>query len=377
MLPAGQTGARSAIPWSLVGPGWTLASFDTGRNGVGGDTETLYLVDPAGGRYRAWRWVGTGTDFTAQLPVLVAWSGDGSTALLLDFEEDGNPTGYTEISLKTGQVTAPSLPSVAGFTRPGGTNILAIGAAGSLGQKFLLQRYSLSGALQETLSSLGNRNSRNDTYPWLQCQGCSAISSPDGTSVVWSDGTGLRLISNAGGLIRDLPVPGYARQPSCAAVRWWDPQTILAACYTDTSTSGSDRLWLVPADGGAPVALTPQSGSAVVSGYYTGAWQLSGQTYIAQTGFSSDCPQGAGGPEPVSLFRANTGGALTRVTLPDNAGQLGAVLGASQDELLVLAETSCSGRGTLLSFDPATGATRELMAAGSQAGAVQAIPFGG
>lgn len=58
--------------------------------------------------------------------------------------------------------------------------------------------------------------------------------------------------------------------------------------------------------------------------------------------------------------------------------QRAAVLGASQDQLLVLAETGCSGRGTLLSFDPATGATRAVMtAAGSQAGASQAIPFGG
>jgi hypothetical protein len=55
-LHAGQTGPRSAVPWARVGPGWVLGQYWPGR--FGGTAKpvaaavTLYLIDPAGGRYR-------------------------------------------------------------------------------------------------------------------------------------------------------------------------------------------------------------------------------------------------------------------------------------------------------------------------------------
>jgi hypothetical protein len=169
-------------------------------------------------------------------------------------------------------------------------------------------------------------------------------------------------------------VPGYSRQPSCAAVRWWDQGTILAACHRQTSATSSDQLWLVPADGSPPTALTPSSGPWQTSGFFSDAWQLDGATYVVQAGQPSGCPGDVG----VGLFRMGTADAMTPVTLQDDADRLGAVLGASQGQLLVLAETSCSGMGPLLSFDPATGATQTLQAApASGQGVIAAIPFGG
>jgi hypothetical protein len=57
MLPAGQTGPRTAVPWPLVGPGWVLAEYSavvstacTPQSSATG-TITLYLIDPLGGRY--------------------------------------------------------------------------------------------------------------------------------------------------------------------------------------------------------------------------------------------------------------------------------------------------------------------------------------
>jgi hypothetical protein len=81
-------------------------------------------------------------------------------------------------------------------------------------------------------------------------------------------------------VIRSMPVPGT--RFSCNAVRWWSTGTILASC----PTPGSDwpRMWLVPASGAAPTALTPASN---VHGFDLGdfnAWQLPAGSISTGTG---------------------------------------------------------------------------------------------
>ena len=117
MLAAGRVGSRSEVPWRLVGPGWTLAEYTTGSYQVSRPV-TLYLLDPAGGRYRIYRWP------TNRAPwQLVGWSGDKKRVL---FEEAGGkrPTMH-QIVLATGQVTTFSLPAataaVLGYSEPDGT----------------------------------------------------------------------------------------------------------------------------------------------------------------------------------------------------------------------------------------------------------------
>jgi hypothetical protein len=78
------------VPWSQVGPGWMLATWSPVSGGSPGEppapgepspgtaTTTLYLVDPAGGRYAITTFPPPGDRAG---PQLVDWSGDGSQAL--------------------------------------------------------------------------------------------------------------------------------------------------------------------------------------------------------------------------------------------------------------------------------------------------------
>ena len=60
LLGAGQVGARAAVPWRKVGPGWALADYSATSTGLSGPLKlgptTLYLVDPMGGRYSLITW---------------------------------------------------------------------------------------------------------------------------------------------------------------------------------------------------------------------------------------------------------------------------------------------------------------------------------
>jgi hypothetical protein len=150
MLPANQTGSRAAIPWTLIGPGWTLAEVSTAQPDVdgaaaGGGSYTTYLVDPEGGKYSIQ------TTSGAAAPELLAWSGNAETAL---YQTRGNAPGYGLLTLASGQTTSLSLPAgvtPVGFTRPDGLDILAVRQGQA---KYRLERYNLTGAYQATLGSL-------------------------------------------------------------------------------------------------------------------------------------------------------------------------------------------------------------------------------
>jgi hypothetical protein len=59
---------------------------------------------------------------------------------------------------------------------------------------------------------------------------------------------GLWLVSNHGGVLRRLPVPGVSG--GCFPARWWTTAVILASCKA--ASNGRERLWLVPAGGTSP-----------------------------------------------------------------------------------------------------------------------------
>jgi hypothetical protein len=60
VLTAGQVGSRAEVPWGKVGPGWALAMYSASQGGEGvrpkSGPSTLYLVNPAGGRYSLSAW---------------------------------------------------------------------------------------------------------------------------------------------------------------------------------------------------------------------------------------------------------------------------------------------------------------------------------
>jgi hypothetical protein len=97
MAAHGVEAPLGAVPWPQVGPGWMLAMWSPvpglaackqAPPGTPTDqtaTTTLYLVDPAGGRYAITTFPRPGDGSS---PTLVDWSGDGTRALFATREND-------------------------------------------------------------------------------------------------------------------------------------------------------------------------------------------------------------------------------------------------------------------------------------------------
>lgn len=368
MLGAGKTGPRSAVPWSLVGPGWALAEFSPGQPGSGGGPVTTFLVDPEGGRYTIAAWpASTATS-------LVAWSGNTNTALFA--AGNGASASYTLLNVHTGTTTQLSLPAavaVAGFTRPDGLNLLAVQQGPA---RYKLERYDLQGVYQATLATMARRASQPQ-WTGTCASGCGALSSPDGDTAVWGiAGDEMQLADNAGGIIRRLHVPHSGNPPSCTPISWWDSATVLASCTAQGQQPGETRLWLVPVNGSTPTPETLASGSGSGAGLYTGAWQAGGQVYVTATS-SSQCPSAASGPGGLGIFRLASSGSDSTISVPGSTSYHNAILGSSAGRLLVLAQTSCPGTSVLEWFNPSSGSTQPLLpAASGQAGVVAAVGYG-
>ena len=322
-----------------------------------------YLVDPEGGKYRI-----RATSGFAPLDLL-AWSGNSKLALYsVDSAQSGTPT-YGLLTLATGQLTSLRLPpdvAAVGFTRPDGLNILAVHEGRA---KYRLERFTLAGAHAANLGSL--------PVP-VGAQGVlagHALSSPDGDTVVWGvQGDEMQLVSNAGGRIRKLRVPGSGTPSSCTPTSWWSSDTILAFC-TDASSPGAGRLWLVR-DTGSSTALTGASGSAAGSGDLTGALQSGGTVYVTST-TATQCQTAATGPGGQQILQLAQGGAEAAVSVPDTTNHHAAVVATADGRLLVLAQTSCPGTSSLLWFNPSTHATQTVLTApATEVGVVAAVPFG-
>ena len=333
------TSAQPAgVPWSHVGPGWVLAQYTTAAP-EGGKTgpATLYLVSPGGAKYQLARW----PDFRTA-PELVAWSPDGKRALFQVFSGKG---GVEQLTLATGRVSTFVMQGNAtpiGYTTPRGLNIVGTRQSGN---STIVARYSLSGRLVQSLGSGG------------------ALYAPSGTEFAAGASHGIKLVSNRGALIRQLPVPGTSTN-TCNPVRWWNSGTILASC--SPPGSGVPRLWLVPASGAHPKALTPprnpnRSGDLGD----LDAWQLSSGLYL----------QAAGPCGVLHIYRQAPGGSIKLITVPHTNGD-NRVLTARGSRLLVEAPTDCTGSVSLLWYDPGTRAEQWLIRApGNVIGVANAVPF--
>ena len=332
------SGQPAGVPWSHVGPGWVLAQYTTAAP-EGGKTgpATLYLVSPGGAKYQLARW----PDFRTA-PELVAWSPDGKRALFQVFSGKG---GVEQLTLATGRVSTFVMQGNAtpiGYTTPRGLNIVGTRQSGN---STIVARYSLSGRLVQSLGSGG------------------ALYAPSGTEFAAGASHGIKLVSNRGALIRQLPVPGTSAN-TCNPVRWWNSGTILASC--SPPGSGVPRLWLVPASGAHPKALTPPRNPN--RGGDLGdldAWQLSSGLYL----------QAAGPCGVLHIYRQAPGGSIKLITVPHTNGD-NRVLTARGSRLLVQAPTDCTGSVSLLWYDPGTRAEQWLIRApGNVIGVANAVPF--
>lgn len=335
--------ARAAVPWSKVGPGWELAEYDAGPAGKAAPV-TLYLISPAGVRYSMHTWSGRGV-----IPYLVAWSGDKTRALLGVLGSQ-----YEQVNLKTGALTTGKLAGGAqpmGYTLPGGQNILGITEGVRAGRSTgTIARFSLTGKLAKVLTGGVDEN--------------IAVYAPNGTALAVSGTKGLELVSNAGGVIRSLPVPNTVASLGCYPSRWWNPTTVLAECLAKGAIA--PRLWLVPVNGKKPVPLTPQRGSAGPDLGDIGAWQLSSGLYV----------QGLTGCGTMEIFKQAANGSIKQVNVPNTSNDNNVVVTALGPRLLVHAQTECPGSASLLWFNPATHAEQWLLRAPAKdAGVIGVVAY--
>jgi TolB protein len=326
--------ASSAVPWRSVGPGWVLDTYSAGTRARPAPT-TLYLVSPGGAKYPLLTWRVSATP----APTIVAWAGDKTEALFALHSANGQPGGYGELNLVTGKMTRVAFASAAttplGYTLPSGAQILGITQSG---QNTTIARYTQSGALVKALVTVG--------------QALGASYSPDGAKLAVPALGGLLLVSNAGGVLRKLPVTGAGAKATCAPVRWWNATTVLASC---------GRLWLVPASGARPSALTPARNPAKPPHDYgdLDAWQLPSGLYL----------QSAGACGTLELNRQAASGSITKVTVPGMTDS--PVVVTAYGAQLLIGQLGCEGSGGQLAwFNPATGAEHWLFRTGAGPSAV-------
>lgn len=349
----------AAIPWSQVGPGWVLVMWSPisgrrpGEAAPPGEPSpetaatTLYLVDPAGGRYAITTFPPPGD---GSRPRLADWSGDGSRALLVTGGY-GAPKVVIEVDLHSGEQTTFTVNDSfdsARFTRPEGKAVL-LETAG----------YSSHGSL-ERVDLAGNHQL---TYP-VADDFRGYLSRPDGTQLVVGTKSGLQLMGNDGVPGKALPVAG---QKDCAPARWWDAgaTTVLARC----ADSPASQLWLVPIDGGTPTALTaPNNGQKGPDYGDTNAWQLPAGTYV----------QALGACGVIFLAKLNADGTTSPVTVPNVHGQTIIVVGVNGSDLDLQAEAGCGGGQSLVDYNPSTGTSTVLLGPPVNGGGViGAVPFSG
>jgi hypothetical protein len=233
---------------------------------------TLYLVSPSGAKYSVYTWKASAT-----VPAVIAWAGNKTQAVLYVLVPRTNAPAvaeYSELNLKTGRLIALTLAGNAeplGYTLPTGQQILGEtnNTSGSPHAKITLARYTQAGTLVKALATETGYS-------------ISAVYSPNGVYLAASAGTGLLLVSNAGGVLRKLPVPGLQPVLGCTPVRWWNASTILASCYPENS--GEPRLWLVPISGAKPSELTPARTAGDGDYGDIDAWQLTSGLYLQSLG---------------------------------------------------------------------------------------------
>jgi TolB protein len=364
--PAPAATAVADVPWSKVGPGWILATWNpaTGHGPGAGSpgewtagmlTTTLYLIDPAGARYRITTFPPSGN---GPYPRLVDWSGDGSHALFYLDGRKGRGSTVISVDLHTGTQTELTVDGEPSYTRPDGTAMLI---STSDNGKETLKRIDLAGNPQFTYpTDLGDAGQFGGYY----------LESPDGTQLVVTTakqggqpgpryGKNLVVIRNDGTVVRQLPSPMAGGE--CEPVKWWTPTAVLAHCSADSG----GQLWQIPLDGTAPTAITAvNSGHGDDPGFQGdygdgNAWQLPSGTFL----------QSAGACGSIFLSRLTPDKHTERVKPPGMDSSV-LVVGATADRLLLQGKVGCGGTTSLVAYDPATNTDTVLVGPPVTGGAV-------
>jgi TolB protein len=304
---------------------------------------TLYLVSPGGAKYPLYTWKAS----TTQVPLLVGWAGNKTEALFQLYSPQNAFSGYGELNLLTGKMTrlafANPTTSTLGYTVPTGQQLISSTANAKTAT---VARYTRAGVLVKTLVT--ESSSFTSGLP------LTVRYSPSGTELGVAAPNGLLLVSNAGGVIRKLPVPGTDTRIGCIPVRWWNATTILASCLP--AKTDTERLWLVPASGAKPSALTPLRNPAEAPNDYgdIDAWRLPSGLYL----------QSLGACGTLELNKQAANGSITRVTVPGMSDSPVVVTAAGAR--LLVEQLGCDGVGGQLAwFNPATKAEQWLFKSGT------------
>jgi hypothetical protein len=303
---------------------------------------TLYLTSPAGSKFAMHTWP-HGTQWQ-----LAAWSPGRSKAIFQAVSPIGGRTSVHQMTLTSGATTGFTLPAfsrVLGYAHPTGSSLLVAEDAG-------IFRYSLTGA-KLALLSLTSAQANN-----LGSGG--AVMSRNGGEIVVPAGSGLSLVSPAGALLRELPVPDT--RGACLPVRWVSADVVMATC-TPTAKSSGPEVFRVPVSGATPVAVT------AVRDYSSGdygdvdAWTIGGLTYVQA---EQSC--GAG-----FLATQGAGGAITPVAIPGDPEST--VVDGVYGHRMLLTETGCENRNALAVLDLATHTAQTILPFGHGAGAYDLVPY--
>jgi len=282
---------------------------------------------------------------SATPPDLVAWTGSKTEALFQLVSAHAGPRAvWAEMNLRTGKTTQVKFGAAGpiGFTRPSGQQILGVTVGGG---SATYARYTQAGAQVKKLAT------ENIKYFDGGFGAPAAVYSADGTQIAIGAANGVLLVSNAGGVLRKLSVPGADARLGCTPQRWWAKNTILVSCTP--KNSAAPQLWLVPVSGARTAALTPVRKSGSDHGDF-GAWKLSSGLYL----------QSYGACGTVEINKQAKNGSVTRVTVP-GAADSPVVITATASRLLVW-QRGCDGAGgQLVWFNPGTRAETWLTKSGS------------
>lgn len=134
------------------------------------------------------------------------------------------------------------------------------------------------------------------------------------------------------------------------------------------SLSSTDRLWLVPLNGGAAIALTPVLRRHGLFEGYVNAWRIAQRLYL----------QADNARDTLSIVRQYRDGSRHTITVPGPAGVSDEILTTFAGRLLL--ESNVGGPGgpnSLFWFDPAARTSRFIFRAPPNTyGAVGAIAYG-
>ena len=213
----GVEAAINTLPWTQVGPGWLLATWSQvpgqrpgppppGQPTPETATTTLYLVDPAGGRYPITIFPPPGA---GPSPTLADWSGDGTHALFYAYAPAPSGTYLvTTVDLHSG--------AQASFAIDNGTNSFDVAARYSRPEGKAILLANSNGAEAEWLKRVDLTGRPELTYPVGRDFQGSYLSTPDGTQLVLGMADGLAIMGNDGTASKTLPVTG---EQDCAPTR--------------------------------------------------------------------------------------------------------------------------------------------------------------